>query len=320
MPAPATDGLHESVRAWLSRMPYLIDARFIGNLVAADDERVDQILQAHVKPLEQVYDTEGHAELVLTVVTSLLDQLQPLAARASFQVARLHALYASLLLAVGESPEDAYAALASAHQAVDIARRTEQRRGRLYTTFIAEQQLKAAVALKALDEKDESLRQLRKDHRELQRQGSAKAGVRLERQVALIHQEDILFRQLLSEVAAYRSTQKGEYYRTLKRVFEFRLNRRRVREAEAILSALLEAWLALPSNQKTVIEEVSFEKNLGQYFALTGQTQRAKVMLADALGLASRAGLSGQARQLIALLSALRDGRAPRLPSFQLRS
>ena len=91
--------------------------------------------------------------------------------------------------------------------------------------FLQSMSLRKAVCLKALGEAGKALETLEVDLRSF---GGSSRNIMLRRQIALISQEPRMFRELFQDAISYKTSRPIEYYSTVKRVFEFAMNSRRI--------------------------------------------------------------------------------------------
>lgn len=295
----------------LASMPYLISAEKLERLRDGTDDELDRFMLPHVRLLEGSFRESGQALLTLAGTSSLLARLDELSNRRSVAMARLKGLEASLLLAAGIGEVDARRAERRAREATDTARRTSASGT---AEFVSEYEMVTAVALKAVGEIDASVQHSRTAARDL---GTYELAVPLVRQEVLMRQERRSFEQLLDHAPNYSASRPREYYRTLKRAFEFELNQRDVRAAELMVPELLRAFGHC--DRRGVLDRVSLLKNLAQLFGAMGQSRRALLVLDAASTVSHRAGFNGQRRQIDALRLSYAEGGTGRLESFELR-
>jgi hypothetical protein len=294
----------------LASTPYLLSRKVLDALARSTDEDFDAAILPHVALLESVFRRSGQATAVLSGVCSLLSALSEFHGRRSIAIARLYALEALLLLASGNDAIHAHRAGLRAHAATQLARQLDTPD---VAEFVAEEEMVTAVAMKATGDIDGCLAHLRAAARQL---GPYEIAVPLIRQEALLFQDRNLFDKLLKQASTYRASRRREYYRTLKRTFEFELNSGNIQDAAALLPELL--WSSSRSPMK-VLDRLSLLKNLAQMFGAMGQYRRAMVVLDVALAVAAQSGFHGQERQIRTLRASFSQGTPGRLISFELR-
>lgn len=117
---------------------------------------------------------------------------------------------------------------------------------------------------------------------------------------------------LLESASLYKDARPLEYYRSLKRGYEFFLNRGLKETARSIEPHLMSAFLRV-QHVATPIMSISLTKNVAQRLALDGQGA-ASLRLLHAAGSEARAnGLQGQVRQIDSLRSAVQAGEVKAL-------
>lgn len=141
--------------------------------------------------------------------------------------------------------------------------------------------------------------------------------VPLYRQDMMMQQTTRAHLHLASTAAAYREAKPIEYYRSIKRVFEFLLNRGAVRHADSIYVEYRRAFLAV-CNELPPLSHISFLKNIGQYLMAKGEMATAARVMERALAEARARHLNGQVRQIVAMLAAARGGNMGHLATFEV--
>jgi hypothetical protein len=124
----------------------------------------------------------------------------------------------------------------------------------------------------------------------------------------------VMMRQSLNEHIAllyraheYKRERPLEYYRTLKRVVEFLVNKGLSESAQQLEKELTLSFLA-SSDKMPLLGKVSFARDMAQLLALKGETQEGAKLAATALKRAQEAELLGQVRQLKAIRTAIESG------------
>lgn len=140
--------------------------------------------------------------------------------------------------------------------------------------------------------------------------------IALRRQRALMLQRAEAFLELANGADAYRHARPGEYYATIKRVFEYLLNTRNIETSRALFAPLRSAY-ALAAARLPLVAHVSFLKNVGHFLILDGYPRKGSAILVQALRAASQLNLFGQARQVNRLLDEV-SGGSPILEVFQV--
>jgi hypothetical protein len=296
----------------LASIPYLVSEGVLDRLRRGSGRDLDAFLAPHVRGLVTAFRSGVDAETLLVTTASLSTHLEQFHRRRSPSLAKLFGLEASLLLAAGRTLDDANRALARASQAVAIARRAQSPGADL---FVAEHEMVAAVALKAAGRVDESINFSRTAAAHL---GSYPLAIPLVRQEVLMLQDHAEFERLLERAPEYRGSNSREYYRTIKRSFEFRLNHEEYRAAQDLIPELIWGYAA-SRRSMGVLDRVSLLKNIGHLLGVRGEFSRALAVLRLAGAVAKSAQLEGQSRQIAILNATFATGeRDAQLVSFQL--
>jgi hypothetical protein len=142
----------------------------------------------------------------------------------------------------------------------------------------------------------------------------------LRRQEIMMYQEISGYEQLAEDAVKYAVAQPLEYYRSLKRVFEFLLNEGGQQKAEQLYPEFKRAFGAVASKVPP-ISLISFMKNVGQYQMSLGNTQEASAVFARTLIEAKQRNLYGQVRQVKRLMQELEsDNSRGKLVTFGVSS
>ncbi|MEA3041996.1 MAG: hypothetical protein QOC65_1485 [Sphingomonadales bacterium] len=279
---------------------------------------LDEFLLPRVNHLRELHRRGGDPFLIRSAAIGLAQQVDGmLGVRSSLQHARLQSLIADSYL---EEGYDAYAleiGLGYAEAALETIGRVSRPSNELVQAR-AYVSLQRGVMLKALGRFEESIRSMSRERKWL----TARVGatdldtIPLSRQEVLMRQELTGFAQLSAGAPAYSQAHPAEYYRTIKRVFEFCLNRDLVEDARALFPHFCLAF-RLISQTASVLSHVSHAKNVGHYRLVTGDALGAVRLWKLALEHARALHLHGQCRQLEALLAgALSNDRAKLIPFF----
>lgn len=127
------------------------------------------------------------------------------------------------------------------------------------------------------------------------------------RQKMMMEQTAASHQKLLARALVLKHSHPLEYYRTLKRVFEFTINSGDQAMSRLLMPELQLAFSAI-QNQVPKITAISLLKNFGQANALLGNSDLAKRQLDIAVCEAQAYGLNGQVVQINRLLQAVMDG------------
>lgn len=290
-------------------IPLLGSSHFLEALAAGGTRAIDIFLMPEIRWLKEEYRQTGNPRLIYLAGSSYIHLLKPLpSTRFSFQYARLQSLLGDMLIAQGDSPETLYVAV----QHIETALETMDRVGTVNEETLREHVwsvLLLGVARKALGEFDESLSIMRKLSKVFIDIASATEIdlIPLRRQEIIMHQTIAGHRQLAEEAVRYRTLRPLEYYRSLKRVFEYVMNKGGVSETEQIYPEFRRAF-ANVSNRIDCLSHISFAKNVGQFLITRGQPETAAIVLNRSLEESRRLNLYGQVRQIETLMQELDSG------------
>jgi hypothetical protein len=298
----------------------LSNPHFMESLAAGGAKSLDALLIPEVRWLRHEYKQTGNPRLIYLAGSSYTDLLKAFpATRYSFQYALLQSLLGEMLIAQGNNAETLHAAVKHIETALEIMDSV---------SIMSEETLRAqvscalllGVARKALGEFDESLFIMRKLSKVFIDIASATEVdlVPIRRQEIMMHQTMEGHRQLAEEAVRYRTLRPLEYYRSLKRVFEYVMNNDGILEAEQIYPEFRRAFASI-SHMVGHISHVSFAKNVGQFLMTRGQLQAAAVVLNRSLKESRVLNLHGQVRQLeILVQEAESDASRGKLVTFMV--
>lgn len=230
-----------------------------------------------------------------------------------FILARALGFEAGLHLAAA-GPGAATEALRAAETAVSLAGAAQDVSEYDRLVFLAENEMVAAVALKALGNIEECIEHCRAAAKLI---GEKAIIIPLLRQWALVEQDGQLFDRVVALSESVKGVPSREKYRSLKRSLEFSLNNNDVNGSERLLPQVLHEFREARDNLDH-IAHVSLIKNLGQFIGLKGSADRAFRVLTLAGVLAHEADFGGQERQIAGLLADLQEGQKLSLETFRL--
>lgn len=286
-----------------------LGSNFLIHDLRDEPSAIDAFVLRHLHELRRHYTLTGNPQTAYLAAIALADAMAPLrSTHDSFQFAQLQAFIAEMLLAEGRSADRLHAAIRRVECATDIMYSVP-----VVCTDVIRAEVSAAllhaIARKALGQFDEGVRWLRGTTTYLAKNRSAMHPdlVPLFRQEIMMHQHVAGHQKLLDESVHYRALRPLEYYRSLKRVFEFLSNRGQMRAAEQLFPEFKRSFAAV-ANLAPPISHVSFLKNVGHYVANRRQKQPALEIFARAQATAERLKLAGQARQIAHLAQQVRDG------------
>lgn len=129
-----------------------------------------------------------------------------------------------------------------------------------------------------------------------------------------IHRQRVMMLQsfeqhidILDDARRIRTEAPLEYYRTLKRVFEYAINHGYERSVKMMMPFVLTAYSDVRRDEP-LISKVSMLKNLGQANALLSNVGLARLQLESALLMAKNRGLKGQVAQIDRIMEAVETG------------
>lgn len=127
------------------------------------------------------------------------------------------------------------------------------------------------------------------------------------RQQVMMHQSFQQHMDILEDATRIRAEAPLEYYRTLKRVFEYATNHGYQRSVTRMMPIMLAAFAGV-RHEVPLISKISILKNLGQANAMLGNTDLAKLQLESALLKAEEKDLKGQIGQIHRIREAVETG------------
>jgi tetratricopeptide (TPR) repeat protein len=298
----------------------LLGRRALEHLWEGGALAIDAFLLPELHALKTEYRRQGNPHIIYLAASSLAREVRTMRGSVdSFQYSRLQGLLAEMLIAQGSNADTV--ALAIKH--LDIAREVLHRVSTLSDDtlrFHGTCALLVGVAKKALGDFDDAIRELRTCQQYLRERHSACDVdlIPLRRQEVMMHQDPQEHRILAAESVHYRLTQPYEFFRSVKRVFEFCLNSGRLDEATELYPLFTRAFKSIALNVEP-ISKISFLKNLGQYHLARDDVSKATLLLNRAFAEATERNLQGQMRQLRLLLGASSmGGTKPTLMTFSV--
>lgn len=293
----------------MNLVPFIVDRNSLEAMNDAGPRGIDAFLLRHIRELREEYRRQGNPYIIYLAGLSLLNAVSSVPrCNQSFQVSQLHGFLGELLIAAGRDAASLRAAIDHLEIAIEIvsgfgALSPDIVRARIFFALLH------AVALKALGRFDDSLSLLRQASANLRQKWAATTVelTPLQRQLVIMEQRVVGYNALVETAVSFRDTHPVEYYRSLKRVFEFFLNRGRIREASEIVPELKRAY-GMIATQAPPLVHISFLKNIGQFLMSTGEVASAVSLFLSAIREAKRLGLHGQYRQLALLLDEARAG------------
>ncbi len=292
----------------------------IKNLLAdGGKSRFELFLLQQIKKLKKNYSTFGNPGMAYGAGMALFYELKDFQhVKGSYQFARLQGFLSQMLLAEGKGTDGLQLALLHIESAIEAL---------LDISVISEEIIKThssfalfkGVILKALGQFDESINSIRSScNLMVERLGASPVDlIMLTRQEVMMHQTVKGHRILRNNARRYRKQKPVEYYSTIKRVFEFAMNKGLRKDVRDLFSEFRASYAAV-SHRLPPLSKISFIKNIGQYYLLEGQLQNAQKFLRKALAEASKRSLHGQARQIQYLLNQASGDGGGKLLTFSV--
>ncbi len=272
-----------------------------------------------VKKIKIEYKQGANPNIILSYCLKLTNELNSNSKYYnSIEIAKVLSIQSQMLLAIGASRELLSQALTFINETIDICYRINE-----FNLEINKELVKGtlilAVILKALGNYDESFKEINKNSSLLlNKRGIAKLElIPLQRQEIMMTQSDVGHKKLLSEVSIYKDLEPVEYYSTLKRVFEFSMNKNMYEVAGKLIPSLKESFHNV-RNKLPILSHVSFVKNIAMYYLTTKESEYGVALLEALLLKANDMSMIGQVNQIESLLQQYRDGGAINLKTFKL--
>lgn len=294
---------------WDPNVPIIVGRNTLEKLASGGSRAIDIFLLPEIRLIRNEYKRSGNPYIVYLAANSVANIVKPFkGSHSSFQYSQLLALMGELALAQGSHADIIHVAIYHIESAIEIVNQVDSFCNEIIAAEV-NYCLLLAVAEKVLGNHGESLSYLHAviKHLAAKRYASELDLVPLRRQEIMMHQTIGGHRQLAEDAVQFHRLNPLEYYRSIKRVFEFLLNTGGMHEAEQIYPELKRAFTAV-SFSVDPISHVSFLKNIGQYMLLRNETEQASMVLGRTLLDARRLNLQGQVRQVTHLLQELDSG------------
>lgn len=301
--------LSGSLGDWFSKVPIIIDQKVLERMSKGGSQEIDIFLMREIYWLRKFYIQTGHPRIIYFAGSKLADIVAPIpGCNCSFQFSQLQALLAEMILAQGQDANSLHVAVNHLEFAFEILNRVQVMSSDVLRAHI-NNALLLGIARKAFGEMDDSFNGIQKTVQYLKWEKSATELdlIPLHRQETIMRQTVDGHKQLADNAVKYIVHNPQEYYRSVKRVFEFLLNKGRLKEAELYYKEFNRAFAAI-AHQAPAISQISFLKNVGQFFMAKGKAKDAASIFKRVLFAASNLSLQGQARQVKLLLQELEAG------------
>ena len=253
--------------------------------------------------MKRNYKQAGNPWIIYTAALQIIDQVRSYrGSKSSFQFAELLAYAAEMILSEGKSAVTLRRGLSLIFEAQETIARVPVISKEILRARVS-YALHEGIILKALGYFDEAIRimRFRANNLESHYDVSDIETVSLSRQEVIMQQDKRAFARLAENAALYRDTHPAEYYGTLRRIFEYLLNTRRLDQAKAMHDEHLRAFRQI-AYKLPQLSSVTFAKNEGYYQALAVSERQGEALLGDALVAAQRLQLFGQERQIRSML------------------
>ena len=307
------------LRSWFGAgVPLVVESNVFQRLDSGDAADVDRFLLPQVQSLKREYQHIGDPHILYLAAQGLAATMRPVRpVERSFQYARLLSFLGEMLIAQGRDSRTLSVAADHLDRALDVLRNVSGVNSEVLRAHV-QVELLAGIVHKALGDRDVSFRRIERAKRTITHGlgGSPVDVIPLTRQEVIMAQTVEGHRSLLENAYRYREVRPKEHYRSIKRAFEFSLNRGHRRDIETVVGEFIISFDRI-ADDVSPISSVSFHKNIGQYLILTGRIEDAVYLLTRTRSFAVAGNLIGQVRQIDRLISEARGGvQAPLLTAF----
>jgi hypothetical protein len=314
--------MENSTFTWAADVPLIMDQKLLETIEIGGTRAIDKFLLPWVNQLKDEYKRIGNPVLIYQAGKAVCIEIKSIqSCHSSFQYSRLQALLAEMLLASGRDSRTLLIAMSHLECAIETIQRVSTINNdvvRAHVFYV----LLLGITKKAVGCFDESLKIMNSAATSLINEGIATELdlIPLRRQEIMMYQTISGYEQLAEDAIKYAVVQPLEYYRSLKRVFEFLLNEGGQQKAEQIYPEFKRAFIAVASKVPP-ISLISFMKNVGQYQMSVGNTQEASAVFTRTLVEANQRNLYGQVRQVKRLIQELEsDTSRGKLVTFGVSS
>jgi hypothetical protein len=295
----------------------LISAVLRDRLSRGPPELYEEVVRREVERLTALYHRGTPPLLVAQAAATVYRGVCDLRRNPSVERARLRGLIGRMLVAAGA--DRGSLAMAEDHLvgAKEELERTADWTRETVGAYV-DLALNHAVSLKARGQSSAGITVLRSTvgDRALRRYTVEPDLMPLIRQDVMMDRSVRAHETLAEKAVEHKDANDLDYYRSVKRLFEFALNRRDVRSADRLYDELTRAYRRVAFDTPP-IARVSFVKNCGQYRALARDRDGALALLAIARSAAEQNELAGQTRQIDRLAEAVQLGEPPFLETFK---
>lgn len=266
--------------------------------------------------LKQEYHKSKNPIELLHIISRVLIEVCELPSRTfSLQYAVLLTFYAQLIIETTQDTNELKKAYVFINDSIEICLRSDDIT--LDTNrLIVKNALLLSVFFKLFGNYAESFKTLSEYSALLtKKRGASELDlIMLSRQETMMVQSIDGHKKLLEKAIKYKDIEPLEYYRTLKRVFEFSMNHDLLKISEKILPELKQA-IYLVRKDLTPIAHISFIKNLGQYYLMKKEPDVGLSLLQFILVKSDQLNLTGQRRQIEKIINDYNNGRPIFLPT-----
>ncbi len=289
-------------------IPYLLlPPEVLSKVEGGDAEAIDGLYLNEIVHMRLHYVRFGDPRIVYGYGSGL-SRITERVPAGNLYISLYEAFLAELLLARGTD----LLIIEAAERHIDLAERhvrSARADPHVRARILSKTLLLRSVALKARGRTDEAGSVLRAVSSEPWWRRNADPGdiVAIARQRVMMSQSLSAHLELLRHAREYENARPLEYFRTLKRVFEFVVNSKLDSATTALLPHLLDAYSRI-SSVAPPLSRVSLLKNLAQAEALLGNDRTALARLTLALEVSQSLGFDSQVRQISMLLQRAKDG------------
>ena len=298
---------------------FMLDSKIKNHLNECSLSDFNSVLAPIVKKIKLEYRQGTNPDIILTYCINITNELESnIKYYNSFEIAKLLSIQSQMLLAIGASKELLDQALNYINESIEICYKINE-----FTLDINKELVKStlilAVVLKALGDYDAAFKTISENSSILlNKRGISKLElIPLQRQEIMMTQSDAGHKKLLSEVINYKDLAPVEYYSTLKRVFEFSMNKNMYDVAEKLIPLLKDSF-KLIKNELPILSHISFLKNIAMYYLTTNEFEYGVSLLEALLIKSSDLSMIGQVNQIKALLEQHKDGKRIDLMTYKL--
>ena len=282
-------------------------------LEEATQEDFDSLVSWYVQDKKKEYKQFGNSDSIVDSIDLLFRIGSDLAqADSSPNWGLLHKLKARLILESSGSTNRLELASTHIQKAIDHLSLAP------HNDSLVSSHLIRAVVYKVKGEREEAFYSLRKSKQYLtSKEISSEKLIMLDRQEQMMLQSTLSHEHMFRQAIAVRENDPIEFYGSIKRVFEFYMNREFHDERRKLYPILVISFNNV-RGKLPLISRVSFMKIVGQHLILDGQRSKGLKVLTVALRKAIEHGFYGQVNQLQRLYDDAHSGSKLELVTLQV--